>query len=156
QGRTFASLSGMSVARFSKIIFIDDDIEVSPDLLKVYEKYYREFPDAALIGGPIDIKWHTQTFQRPFVQYLVKYESWVFAALSLGNNVRQLKYLESLMAGNMSINLDQFLVIGDTFRTELGRKIDSRYLYAEDYELCLRLELEGKKVIYVPELCAEN
>jgi len=37
QGRTFASIQGFQLAKYDKVIFIDDDIAVSPELLDTYK-----------------------------------------------------------------------------------------------------------------------
>jgi len=157
QGRTFASITGMTAAAHKKIIFIDDDIAVQPDLLHVYERAYQNHPNAAVIGGPIKALWTSPSGEKPLLaSVLQRHEPWIFGEVQYGPRQRILKYPNGLFAGNMSINLEQFTSAAETFCTTLGRKVGNTYLYAEDFELCLRLQLNKKKVVYEPALAAQN
>lgn len=156
QGRTFASQAGIEAAKHSAIIFVDDDIHVRPDLLKLYHRYFTQFPKAAMIGGPIIAQFPPGMAQTGKAQLFLKHIPWVFGQVDYGNRFKEIKYPFGLFAGNFALNLANFPEGQSAFSSLLGRKVGKRYLYCEDYELCLRLALEKKKIIYVPELRVEN
>lgn len=157
QGRTFASIKGINVAKHKKIVFIDDDIHVKKNFLQLYQKAYQANPTAAIIGGPILAKWPKGSEPRSFLsKVLAHHEPWIFGEIDYGKKRRKLRYPNALFAGNMSINLATFHQEDTIFSNLLGRKAGGKYLYAEDYELCLRMELLRREVIYEPTLLVEN
>jgi glucosyl-dolichyl phosphate glucuronosyltransferase len=155
QGRTFASLAGIRAATHSHIVFLDDDISFTSNLLKLYELAYTYFPQAAAVGGPI-----TATFDQPvagtFLALATAIYPWIFGEVNHGEKVCRVKPPNGLFAGNMSLNLREFSTTDIVFSDQLGRPMRNRYLYAEDFELCLRLHYQQKLILYMPQLKVEN
>lgn len=156
QGRTFASLAGIRAARSQHVVFIDDDIQAPAHLLQTYSRYFSTYPDAVVIGGPIRAQWTNSEKLPRLCTIIQKHMPWIFGELSYGTRVKKLRYPEALFAGNMAVNLNAFSHRQEVFSDSLGRRVGKRYLYAEDYELCLRLGLEKKSMLYVPELAVVN
>ncbi len=157
QGRTFASLKGFGCAKYDKIFFIDDDIEVQPQLLRVYKQYYTKYPQTAVMGGQILASFANPTVRKKLIsQYVFTKCSWIFGQVYYGKKAKFLEYPDALFAGNLSIRLPAFTSAKDIFDSFLGRLFQGQYYYAEDYELCLRLCLQQQRVLYVPELSVKN
>ncbi len=52
-GLSHARNCGLDVARGDCVVWIDDDVVVDEGWLRAYEHAFRQFPDAAVFGGPI-------------------------------------------------------------------------------------------------------
>ncbi len=146
QGRSHAMNKGIRAAKFSKIISLDDDLIFPPTLLKKYQELWSKYPEAAMIGGPVDIKAPTeQHFKLP------ENYKWMLGYLSMGNKIKKLKFPDMLFAANLSFDLNK-IKGKEIFSTSLGIHSRYGYLYAEDMEFCWRLLLNGKKILYSPNL----
>jgi glycosyltransferase involved in cell wall biosynthesis len=157
QGRTFASRKGFRLAKSDKIVFIDDDIAVQPKLLQIYQKYYLKYPQAVVVGGEILASFTDKKVREKLItRYVLNKCPWVFGQVQHGNKAKFLGTTHAAFAGNMSICLSKFSSPSEIFDSFLGRPFQGNYYYGEDYELCLRLHAEKKKILFVPELSVEN
>jgi len=155
QGRSFAFDTGAKTAQYSYLVSLDDDVLVRPDFLKIYASSFKKNPQAVIVGGGI-----TAVFQgnklgaRNFLEAVGHDNLWVMGEVNHGDKTKNLKYPEIVFAGNFSIDLRLFK--DEVFDKRLGRKYKNVYLYGEDYELCLRMHLEKKQIVYEPKLSTKN
>jgi len=154
QGHVYAVNLGIKLARFSKVILVDDDILISPSFLTEFEKAYTKFPNAAVIGGRIIAK--NISGRNSMFEKVVRYEDWVLGQLDLGESSKVLKYPQSLFSGCLSINTAKFSGRSQILNQKLGRKTAIGTIYAQDFELCLRLHLQKKIIVYWPNITVEN
>lgn len=153
-GASFARNAGISQARYNRLIFCDDDTQVLPSHLSMYQAAWKKYPDAGMIGGPVRAEnesGRTDSQQRS----LIHTHPWCFGHLDMGPSDRLLVQGELLYSANLSILRPTKTVV--IFNESLGRSMTpSRMIGAEDYELVTRFILEGKKVWYVPEIAVIN
>lgn len=153
QGHVFACNTGIKVARYSHVVFIDDDIAIRPDILKMYFTTYEIYKDAFIIGGKI--KAVVPKTGANIIKYLDASNRWTMGECDLGNKLKILSYPNAVLSGNFSINLS-LAMEATIFRTDLGFANKGVTLYGQDYELCLRSLLENKRIVYQPKIYAKN
>lgn len=81
QGLSHARNAALAHASGDYIVFIDDDVEVAPGWLSAYRSAFREYPDAAMFGGPIR------------VQFLGTPPEWLVRAVDAVSNAYAIKDL---------------------------------------------------------------
>lgn len=150
-GVSFARNAGVLRARYDHLIFIDDDIVVPKTFLKAYEKAWRRHPDAGALGGGINA-FLQQGEMTPAQREIVRRHGFCFSHLDLGERDRALGFGELVFAPNMSVRKPA----GNRplFDVRLGTRLyqfNEDCLRGEEHELCMRLMLEGKRVIYVAD-----
>lgn len=151
-GRSWAFKKGLSAARFSKIVSIDDDISILPDFLQQYKRCFTQYPHAAVIGGRIRAVSLGKTSN--YLKLLIIFFPWIFGEVNHGSKTHALEYPNVVFAGNLVMNRD---VIGkESFSNVLGRKFGGAYLYGEDFEFVLRMLLQNQLVIYCPQAVVQN
>ena len=57
QGKSWAMNTGLASSRFPIVAFADDDVRVSPRWLTAIASAFREDPEIAYVGGPVDPLW---------------------------------------------------------------------------------------------------
>jgi len=154
QGHVFACNSAVRITKYSKIIFIDDDIDIAPNFLEQYKLTYKQFTDAFIIGGPIKAKFPVG--RKRFLQHLRKDDLWIMGECYWGEECRQLVYPEVIFSGNMSVSLTRKEKKTPLFEEQLGHPFKNGLLYGQDYELCLRAHLQKRKIIYNPQILVTN
>ena len=155
-GPSFARNTGIKKAHNPLIVCIDDDILIDKDLLSKFSTLIKKHPDAAVIGGRTFAISENDKKLKKLLKILLEEDSWVFSQVNRNeNSVKILNYPDSfLMSACILINLNQ--VTGKVFDQKFGREYDSYYVGAEDIELCLRLLLKNKKIIYDPSIVASH
>ncbi len=153
QGHVFACNTGIKVTRYSKIIFCDDDIDVTPNFIGLYRDVYRKFPKASIVGGQINADFPAK---KGIHNYLRKTDLWMMGVCNNGNKMKLLTGIETVFSGNMSVALSRTQKKQPLFDEKLGHLFGKIMLYGQDYELCLRSHLEGKIVIYDPKIRVVN
>lgn len=141
---------GVVNSRYDYLIFIDDDIEVKENYFKSYNRAWKKYSKASILGGRITPKLENGkalSFQQ---EQLINKYPWCFAKLDYGNSDYKLRLGEGLYSGNMSIrksNLNQLF-----FDRRLGKMLDNgEVIFAEDYELCSRCLIQKKEVIFIAD-----
>jgi glycosyltransferase involved in cell wall biosynthesis len=151
-GPSFARNAGVQHARFPILIFLDDDCLVKKDFLHLFNEKWNQFPAAGVIGGKVAAVLQKKKMSSIQKQQIKKH-SWVFGQLDFGKD-RVLELGETLFGGNMSCRKGIERCI---FDTHFGREIFSgKVLVAEDYELCQRLMLKKKPVLYFQDIEVSN
>lgn len=154
-GPSFARNAGIRHAKYNHLIFIDDDIIIDPDFLKIYDQAWSTHPNAHAIGGKITAVTDGNGVQSEAFRKSIRLHSWCYGQLDYGEDDIVLPLLFPLFSGNMSLRKDK----GDEtfFDGSLGCLLTkNRRLGAEDYELTQRLILQGKKVVYFPQITVKN
>ena len=148
-GVSFARNTGIGRAKFRHLIFLDDDIDVKKSFLQGYRRAWGKYPEAGALGGKIGVSLQDAEISVK-QKKMIKDHPFCFSYLNMGDNDRELIFGELLFAPNLSYKRmeDETQV----FDTRLGRSIFNDYcLRGEEYELCKRLMLQGRKVIYVAD-----
>lgn len=152
EGMSFARNCGIKLAQYNKLIFLDDDILILPDLLNNYEIAWRKHKNASIIGGKVLAILEHGEFSNDQKKKIQKHP-WCFNNLDLGQYDRQLKYGELIYSCNMSIKIIGKNKSAGLFDESLGRVVSRNFrICAEDYEICSRYILEGREVWYDPTI----
>lgn len=133
QGRAAARNTGAKAASGNVVLFLDDDMDATPELTKRHLAYHQSHPDSALVGSSYRNSAEAST---SFHRYLLQLEaSWKIASPT------QYSTLEHpiLTAQQFSIPKEHFLRAGG---------FDERLSDAEDFDLCIRLLQSGTPSLY--------
>lgn len=148
QGASAARNIGIRSAKYPFLIFVDDDIELHPNFLNGYVNAWHTTPTATLIGGSISISMEKYaTLSQEQIELAMKHR-WCFSDQNYGNTVKELQLPhEYLFSANFSMKKSAKLF----FNEALGSMNDDfTHIGAEDYELCFRISLSGKKIVWNP------
>jgi glycosyltransferase involved in cell wall biosynthesis len=116
QGLSFARNKGIETAQGKYVIFIDDDIRVTPKWLKTIYDTFKEF-DCDAVGGRIHIE-SPQSLPKWITPEMYGF----LGHQDFGPEPHEMDgYIESPFGGNMAVNSRVFKQIG-MFDTNLGRK----------------------------------
>ncbi|MDR3217908.1 MAG: glycosyltransferase [Dysgonamonadaceae bacterium] len=144
QGISYGRNKGVSEAKGEFIAFIDDDETIAPDYLHLLDRFFVDYPDAFLCGGPVvpvleiaQPHWLSPYLMRP-----------ITGAYDKGKDIKIVKPKDYPGTGHATFRRDLFIRYGG-FNTELGRKGNS-LLGAEDKDFFLRLIQNGVKCYYFP------
>ena len=128
---------GLKVAKAPIVLFIDDDIKASQDLVKYHLMAYQQHPDASAVGGRIlqagfPIKKEVLRFNKYGVSH------GVFTAT-------QAAFTNAFPGGNHSVKVEEALKVGG---------YDTRYYriaFREESDMALRMSRAGMKIYYEPK-----
>jgi glycosyltransferase involved in cell wall biosynthesis len=140
---------GLSVARnralqeadHDIVAFIDDDTIVTPGWLNAVASCFEQHPCAAVVGGPITVKWmggEPQWLHPDLLEY--------FSSLDHGSEDCRLTYPMSPYGANYIVKRSVALDVGG-FRTDLGNSGKS-LAGGEETELSMRIEEAGWEIWY--------
>lgn len=154
-GPSFARNYGYLLARYQHVIFLDDDISVTPNFLSEYALAWHQHPTATLIGGNIlpdkRILSHSGKIRKKQEHLIEKY-NWIYAYVNYGKKSKKLTVNELLCSATLSVN-KKLLPRGQTiFNTKFGATHMGILIFSEDYELCNRMVLEQKEVWYAANI----
>ncbi len=152
-GPTFARNAGYASSHYQYVLFVDDDVLVDRDVLTVCRDVFLSQPDAALIGGNISSMMYGHKVGHKTTR-LQSCARWILGECSLGQIRRRVHHPDSIFSALMAANKQQIDSV--LFDTDLGCMRFGMMLFGEDIELCSRLILQCKKVIYEPAMCAVN
>jgi glycosyltransferase involved in cell wall biosynthesis len=152
KGPSFARNKGISIARYKYILFFDDDCILSSDIFSQYRRIWKKEPELDLIGGPIEVRKEDGSVFTASERTKLLQHPWCFGELSYEAS-RQLQLGELLYTANLSAKKNSCLY----FSRFLGIRYSKfATIYAEDYELCSRYLLSGRKVYYDSNLRVTN
>jgi glycosyltransferase involved in cell wall biosynthesis len=136
---------GISLALGEYVIFLDDDVSVSPLFLKGYRNAWKKHPNVEMIGGAMNALLNNgNNFSKNEIKLLMKHK-WCFGHQPLPENDKYLQKGELVFAGNLSMKRKNQKHI---FNQHLGVQVSQKlFIGAEDYELCFRTLLKGKQII---------
>lgn len=150
QGASPARNRGISLARFSHLIFLDDDMEVGPDFLSAYQTAWKRYPQARLLGGGIDARPVPDESLTAAQRQLLLHHPWCFGQTPLGSTDRQLQLGELVFSGNLSYRRRRGQ--SDLFHPGMGIvAYGLGRVGGEDYELTSRTLLEKDVVVQVAD-----
>lgn len=144
-GPAAARNRGVQAARADLVLFLDDDVVVTPDLLEMHLALHAEAGDPLLcILGRVD--WHPDLTVTPFMRWLDRsglqfaYETW------LREGPVDPPYA-AFYTANLSVRRDLLMRVGG---------FDERFPYPayEDMELAFRLSQQGLRMEYRPAALA--
>ena len=107
RGASPARNRGVQVAAYRHLIFLDDDIRVSPLFLQGYQKAWRTYPEARVIGGKLIATPANEVPLTHTQQTLVEKHDWCFGQLNRGDENQLLTRGELLYSGNLSYRREQ-------------------------------------------------
>jgi GT2 family glycosyltransferase len=142
-GLSFSRNLGISMARGDILVFIDDDAVAEPRWLAEILELYETYPQAAAVGGRIDLFWESlcpEWLDRSLFGYL--------GELDYGDKTLRINPDQRLGGGNFSIKREWLERCGG-FSPRLGRNQRS-LLSGEEVELLLRVQELGGECYYVP------
>jgi glycosyltransferase involved in cell wall biosynthesis len=144
QGISYGRNRGVSEATGEFIAFIDDDETIDPDYLTDLDRFFTDYPDASLCGGPVVPVLETARpdWLSPYTMRLIT------GAYDKGKEIKTVKPKDYPGTGHATFRRSLFLQYGG-FNTELGRKGNS-LMGAEDKDFFLRLIRNGVKCYYFP------
>ncbi len=142
---SFARNAGAKFSSHNHLLFLDDDVTVSPDILKSYNNAWNDYPDAALIGGRILSSFINSEIKN---QGVIETYSWCFAHQQLGSSDQHLSLGQILFSANLSLSKKN-IVGKQIFNPKLGREYSNDFIFGEDFELSTRCSLVNKDVIYI-------
>lgn len=156
-GPSLARNAGTNLARYRVIIYIDDDVIVSPGVLGRFDHAVRQYPHAAAIGARIEaIPGSPLTRSQLWMWDIVrKTMPWVVGQTDMGNAAFIVRSEDTLFS-SACVAVNTKLVPRPVFNDRFGRRYGSRVLYGEDIELGLRCLSCGYPLVYYPQVTATN
>ncbi len=147
-GASFARNKGVEVAKYNHLIFIDDDVHVTPNFLTGHNDAWRKYPDAKMLGGRITAVLSNRKPMSSGQKAMTKKYGWCFAHLDLSDTDTPLTLGWSIFSANMSYRLEKDE--RQLFSLHFGIQFKANdQIGAEDYELVTRTLLNDNKVIFV-------
>lgn len=150
-GPSYARNYGYSLARYEHVIFLDDDVIVSPNFLSAYALAWQQHPDAAIVGGRIipdkNIYGNTPEIRKKRRRLIKKYD-WIYASVDYGNKSVRLAINDLLCSAALCVNKKLMPRNKPLFNTLFGATHMGILTFSEDFELCNRIMLKGKEVWY--------
>lgn len=143
QGKSYASNAALRQAKYAKVVFLDDDVEVSPLLLQRYRSAFERWPGAAIIGGRVRVNVDRQGEDNALIAPVLQ---WMLGGIDYGEQDRELQRGENVSAGNMAMCKD--IIPRLEYNEHFGRVYGKKYFRADDFEICLRAQAMGYKVVY--------
>lgn len=156
-GPSYARNYGYLLARYEHVIFLDDDVRVSPKFLSAYALAWQQHPSAAIIGGRIipDKNIYGNTPEvREKRRHLIKKYDWIYASVDYGNKSMRLAINDLLCSAALCVNKKLVPSNRPLFNTLFGATHIGILIFSEDFELCNRIMLKGKEVWYAANVIA--
>lgn len=124
------------------VVFLDDDVEIPPDLLQQYASAYARWPEASCIGGKVELKWISK---RP--RWMTEELSALLGKTICADEERAYRGPVYYIIGcNMSFRRSVFDRVG-LFNTELGYR--GRILTGnEENDILRRIDRSGGVIVF--------
>ncbi len=153
RGAPYSKNRGAAAATGDIVAFVDDDITIIPDWTVQIRKGYDRHPDAAGVGGQVDMQQFI--FDNPLYRLSVRVRQFLFGSKLGRFNFLGLPYISLTKPSKdgRCIIVD-FLHGGNmTFRRNIivSHELDPTLGGRDEFDLCVRLTLrEKRKLIYNP------
>lgn len=146
-GPSYARNIGIEQSKYDSIVLVDDDVLLAKDYLQCCYRTLSKYPEAAILGGLIkasQIDGNKLSFWLPIITdyyWLIAQSNFSYFEPTLIN------YPHTLFSASMCIQRN---LLGPHRFDEkrLGKRYGKITLFAEDYEMCIRKQLENKLVLY--------
>lgn len=156
-GPSYARNYGYLLAHYEHVIFLDDDVRVSPNFLSAYALAWRQHPNAAIVGGRIipdkNIYGNTPEIREKRRRLIKKYD-WIYASVDYGKKSVRLAINDLLCSAALCVNKKLMPRSKPLFNTLFGATHMGLLIFSEDFELCNRIMLKGKEVWYAANVIA--
>lgn len=139
-GSHHARNSGATLATGRYLVFLDDDCEATPNLLRAYSEV-PGFPESRMFGGKIEIRWdeippdEVRAFER------------LMGKLDYGERIFPLPKGKYVNGGNMVIDREFYLQIGGMEPDQVEGLLSG----SGDVGLCRQVQTLGFDIIWVPD-----
>jgi len=143
-GLSAARNRGIAETTGDVVVFVDDDVEAPTDWLARLVAGFDRFPDAAAIGGRVEL-----VLPGPRPQWLTPSLAGFLAEFDRGDAATVLPPPEFPVGANMALRRSWLEKLGP-FRTSLGRR-GSSLGASEEEEYFGRLRAAGGQIAYVPD-----
>ena len=143
QGLSHARNCGINEARSPYVVFLDDDIEATENLVTAWLSFFKNHPNAAAAGGKIHVQ-----FDDPRPDWMSQFLLPLLGHHDLGNRQKAYPASKYPFGGNMGFKRSIFDALG-LFDTDLGRKGQSLNA-GEEKELFRRLRELDEQIYYLP------
>jgi GT2 family glycosyltransferase len=146
-GKSHALQRALTVAAREVLAFLDDDVNVDANWIDVVRETMSD-RSVALMGGPVVPRWDPSV--PAWIRAVAAEPSRLWAPLGLLEYPPDVVQLgaRTVLGANMAIRRDVLEAVGG-FATHVG-KLRGTLLSGEDHELCLRVQREGYRAVYVP------
>ena len=135
--RSIARNHGASEGAGAVLLFLDDDLRLSGNVLEAHLSAQREWPGSLAVGA---IRLPDELAHTPFGSFRQALE-----AAGIPGSRGPVRQRNFCTAGHMSMRRDDFLALGG---------FDSTIVSAEDQDLALRHSAAGGTIVYLPEALA--
>jgi GT2 family glycosyltransferase len=142
QGAARARNAGVTAARGTMLVFADDDVTAPPNWLAALLQTYETHKDAWCVGGRIVLEMPTEGVPEWFDEPL----AFCLSGLDMGPDVIRREYPEDVWSANLSVKREALQRVG-LFHPTLGPQ-GNQMMYAEDSEMCWRIQRAGGTVYY--------
>lgn len=133
--------AGLRIARGELVLFIDDDVQAEPDLIRWHVEYQKRNPGASVIGA-VTIPWGDT--REPFHRYLR--DRRILNPYTPSKGPIDFSYYHTSNVSTLAESL-----------TRVGGFNEGFNIYGmEDIELGYRLEKSGSRMIFAPEAKAQH
>lgn len=148
---------GLSKAGRDYFLLLNPDSEIQPDALSALQSFWKEHPDAGIVGGRILNP--DGTFQKQCRRYFPKPSSAFFRLFRLSFLFPRHKLTRSyeldLSGIGKTHEIDAvagaFMSFSRDLVDDIGMFDEGYFLMGEDLDFCYRTKLAAKKVFYFPD-----
>ena len=144
QGLSHARNRGINEAKSPYIVFLDDDVRATENLISAWLSFFEDNPHAVAAGGKIHVQ-----FDDPRPDWMSRFLLPLLGHHDLGANQKTYPANKYPFGGNMGFKRSIFDACG-VFDTELGRKGQSLNA-GEEKELFQRLRERDEQIYYLPD-----
>ncbi len=147
-GVSLARNRGLDAMTGDAVLFLDDDVTVQPDLLKVYQEALQAYPEYGCFGGTISVC--LEGDPPPLIRDVARILPSTFSGLWLGDARRPIDpAAESPFSANMAVRVEA--LAGARFVEALGRKGNGNLEAGEETLLFEEMSRKGVKTMWLPE-----
>ncbi len=139
-GSSAARNAGVAACQGEVILFLDNDVRVSPDALQAYAQAFADYPEAGAFGGPL-----RPDYEMPPPAWLLDYLPWSAVGVGYGPDNRFMDE-PRLMGGNHAIPRAALTEAG--FFDAIGAR-GKRGGVGEETRLQERIMAGGRRLVYV-------
>jgi len=140
QGLSFARNRGIAESRGEVLVYIDDDVEVTPAYLQVIQDFFTTHPGLAGMGGRTLPKFS----EGPPPAWLSPYLTGLTGTIDRGTDIRKFGGRMKYPVGCNMIYTKQILIRAGGFNNRLKARADDKYIYEKVSKI-------NSEIWYVPQ-----